>query len=404
MKKLTLLLFLSRVLLANSEKEIQTELILAEPGDTIIIKAGIHSIRGTLSMEGKQDVVIRGMGMDQSILSFKDQTEGAQGISITNCKNIVLQDFSVQDTKGDGIKAQDTDGIIFRRIKAEWTGGPQESNGAYGLYPVLCQNVLVEESISIGASDAGIYVGQSRDIIVRNSEARHNVAGFEIENSWNAKVYGNHAYDNTGGILIFDLPDLVQKKGGNVQVYENVVENNNLDNFAPKGSIVAKVPAGTGIMILAASSIHVFNNTIRNHKSVSSAVISYFMTEETIKDSLYNPYTSNIHIYDNIFEREPQIPTLKHDIGLLFLVKFGRHVPEIVYDGMQDPEFTDENGRPLPGQGLCIGNNKGAGFVNLDLETNFQSWYSPFFANFSTDMTPFSCDGKHLEVAAESGQ
>jgi len=130
--------------------------------------------------------------MDRSTLSFLDQTEGAQGISITNSKNITLEDFSVQDTKGDAIKVQYTDGIVFRRVTAEWTGGPKETNGAYGLYPVQCQNVLIEYSVSIGASDAGIYVGQSKDIIVRYSEAFDNVAGIEIENSINAEVYENH--------------------------------------------------------------------------------------------------------------------------------------------------------------------------------------------------------------------
>lgn len=54
--------------------------------------------------------------------------------------------------------------------------------------------------MAIGASDAGIYVRQSRDVIVRNSRAEFNVAGIEIENTVNADVYGNTATNNTGGI------------------------------------------------------------------------------------------------------------------------------------------------------------------------------------------------------------
>jgi parallel beta-helix repeat protein len=383
---LTPLLFTTGLLFANLEKELQTQFILAASGDTITIPKGHHKIQGTLSVEGKENLVIQGVGMDVSILSFSNQSEGAQGISITNSKNITLEKFTIQDSKGDAIKAQYTDGIIFRHVKAEWTGGPKETNGAYGLYPVQCENVLIEHSISIGASDAGIYVGQSNNIVVRYNEAFENVAGIEIENSYNAEVYENYSHGNTGGILVFDLPDLIQKQGGNVRVYNNRIESNNLFNFAPKGNIVGKVLPGTGIMILACSDVHIFGNTIRNNKSIGTGIVSYFMTEETIKDSLYNPYTADIHIYNNVYDRWPGFPELGFDIGQLLAVKYGRNTPDIIYDGMQDPEIQ---------AGLCIQNNTDARFTDLDIEHNFDSWYSPFVANFSEDMSKHNCGAQH---------
>jgi len=383
---LTPLLFTTGLLFANLEKELQTQFILAASGDTITIPKGHHKIQGTLSIEGKENLVIQGVGMDVSILSFSNQSEGAQGISITNSKKITLEEFTIQDSKGDAIKAQYTDGIIFRHVKAEWTGGPKETNGAYGLYPVQCENVLIEHSISIGASDAGIYVGQSNNIVVRYNEAFENVAGIEIENSYNAEVYENYSHGNTGGILVFDLPDLLQKQGGNVRVYNNRIESNNLFNFAPKGNIVGKVLPGTGIMILACSGVHIFGNTIRNNKSIGTGIVSYFMTEEAIKDSLYNPYTADIHIYNNVYDRWPGFPELGFDIGQLLAVKYGRNTPDIIYDGMQDPEIQ---------AGLCIQNNTDARFTDLDIEHNFDSWYSPFVANFSEDMSKHNCGAQH---------
>ena len=383
---LTPLLFTTGLLFANLEKELQTQFILAASGDTITIPKGHHKIQGTLSIEGKENLVIQGVGMDVSILSFSNQSEGAQGISITNSKNITLEKFTIQDSKGDAIKAQYTDGIIFRHVKVEWTGGPKETKGAYGLYPVQCENVLIEHSISIGASDAGIYVGQSNNIVVRYNEAFENVAGIEIENSYNAEVYENYSHGNTGGILVFDLPDLLQKQGGNVRVYNNRIESNNLFNFAPKGNIVGKVLPGTGIMILACSGVHIFGNTIRNNKSIGTGIVSYFMTEEAIKDSLYNPYTADIHIYNNVYDRWPGFPELGFDIGQLLAVKYGRNTPDIIYDGMQDPEIQ---------AGLCIQNNTDARFTDLDIEHNFDSWYSPFVANFSEDMSKHNCGAQH---------
>ena len=230
MKNLKILIYLFLVVTfvsAEFEQNLQLKLILAEPGDTIKIDAGFFPILGTLSMEGKENIVIKGSGINSTILSFASQVEGAQGISITNCNNITLEDLTVEDAKGDGIKCQYVDGIIFRRIKVQWLGGPSSTNGAYGLYPVQSENILIEHCIAIGASDAGIYVGQSNNIIVRYCEAYENVAGIEIENSIKADVYSNNVHGNTGGILIFDLPDLIIKDGRQIRVFNNLVKENN---------------------------------------------------------------------------------------------------------------------------------------------------------------------------------
>ena len=151
---------------SDVEKKIQTQLILAEDGETINLPAGAFEISGTLSLDGKNNITIRGAGQDKTILSFKKQTQGAEGIKITNAQNIVLEQFTVEDSKGDLIKAQGVKGLEFRDITARWTVPPKASNGSYALYPVQCQTVRIERSTAIGASDAGIYVGQSDSVWV----------------------------------------------------------------------------------------------------------------------------------------------------------------------------------------------------------------------------------------------
>ncbi len=390
-KKLIVFYFLIDFSFAEFEKDLQLKLILAEPGDTIKLDAGFFPILGTLSMEGKQNIVIKGSGTSSTILNFSNQVEGAQGLSITNCNNITLEDFTVEEAKGDGIKCQYVNGITFRRIKTQWLGGPSSSNGAYGLYPIQCENIMIEHCIAIGASDAGIYVGQSNNIIVRNCEVFQNVAGIEIENSIKADVHSNNAHNNSGGILVFDLPDLIQKEGKQIRIYDNVVKENNLDNFAPKGNIVAKVPAGTGIMIMATEHVEIFNNTIIDNKTAGTTVVSYFITEEKTKDTQYNPYTSAIYIYDNVYIRKPQLPTLANEIGILLFTHFFRSVPDIIYDGMPDPKYQNIDGTIPANRRLCLRNNSNARYLNLDLSLHFESWYSPFFANFKTDKEECDC-------------
>ena len=242
----------------DSHERLQEAMILMSEGDTLLLKEGYYSFEDGLSLD-VNNVTITGEGMDSTILDFKNQKSGAQGLLVTSDK-VTLKDFAILDAKGDALKVIGTKGINMINLRTEWTGGPKSSNGAYGFYPVESQDVLIDGCVAIGASDAGIYVGQSKNIIVRNSVAQYNVAGIEIENSYYADVYNNLASHNTGGILIFDLPDLPQQGGHHIRVFDNKSIDNDTDNFAPEGNIVGEVPRGTGIIIMANSDVEVFNN------------------------------------------------------------------------------------------------------------------------------------------------
>lgn len=190
------------------QKTLQERLLDAKPGDVIEIPAGRYTLDRSLSLR-VDGVTIRGAGKDKTVLSFKGQTSGAEGLIVT-ASDFTLENLAIEDTKGDGLKVNEGENIAIRGVRVEWTGGPKTSNGAYGLYPVQTQNVLIEDSVVIGASDAGIYVGQSRNVVVRRNQAERNVAGIEIENCIGADVYDNVTTGNTGGILVFNMPDLPQ--------------------------------------------------------------------------------------------------------------------------------------------------------------------------------------------------
>ena len=112
------------------------------------------------------------------------------------------------------LKINEARNVVIRRLRTEWTGGPSVDNGAYGIYPVQTENTLIDSVVAIGASDAGIYVGQSKNVVVKNSRAEYNVAGIEIENTVDADVFNNVATNNTGGILVFNMPNLSQEGPG----------------------------------------------------------------------------------------------------------------------------------------------------------------------------------------------
>ncbi len=308
----------------DAQQELQTALIEAHEGDTVQLARGRFDLTTGLSLAVNR-VTIRGEGQDRSILSFAGQTRGAEGLLVT-ANRVVLRDFAVEDAKGDAIKARDCNGITFHGVRAEWTRGPNPRNGAYGLYPVNCDNVLIEQSIARGASDAGIYVGQSRNIIVRDNTAERNVAGIEIENSFNADVFENHVQHNTGGILVFDLPGLPQQGGHNVRVFKNYVVGNDTPNFAPAGNIVATVPTGTGILIMANRDVHVFENDIADNGTANIIVTSY---RNDISDANYNPLPRNIMIRNNNFGATGFAPAGE----LAALAQAGVPLPDVLWDG-----------------------------------------------------------------------
>jgi parallel beta-helix repeat protein len=373
------------------EKQIQTQLILAEDGDVIELPAGKIELSNTLSLDAKNNVTIRGNGQDKTILSFKNQKQGSEGIKVTNAENIVLENFTIEDSKGDLIKTQTVKGLIFRDVTARWNGEPKETNGSYALYPVQCQNVRIERCTAIGASDAGIYVGQSDSVWVTKCYAKNNVAGIEIENTTHAWVFENFAAYNTGGVLVFDLPDLPKKRGGHVKVWKNKIISNNFKNFAPKGNIVGQVPPGTGVMILATNDVEVFENFIMDNKTASTAIVSYFITENPVKDTTYNPYPSGIYIHDNVYSAGKRMPTWKNKLGFLFWLKFGRKVPHILYDGIQNPDWLAADGTLKPEYRICIRNNENGTFANIRADK-----IGLFKSDISRDLKPYDCEYNSL--------
>lgn len=368
---------------AEVEKQLQTRFILAEDGDVIVLPEGTTAFSNTLWLDGKNNITIRGAGQGKTILSFKNQTQGAEGLKITNAQNIVLQDFTIENSKGDLIKTQQVRDLTFQRITARWTGKPSPKNGSYAIYPVQCQQVRIEECTAIGASDAGIYVGQSDSVWVYKCHAEHNVAGIEIENTTHAWVHDNTATQNTGGILIFDLPGLLKKKGGHVQVWNNNVFANNYKNFAPKGNIVGKVPPGTGLMVLATQDVEIYGNRVLDNKTASTAIVSYFITENPIKDQEYDPYPAAIYVHDNTYSSGKRMPTWKNKLGFLFWLKFGRNVPHILYDGIQNPAGSGPDNLPVPERRICIGPNTGGSFADLKADKKFKG--------ISRDTRPYDC-------------
>jgi parallel beta-helix repeat protein len=366
---------------ASFEAKLQEQLLDAKPGSVIDIPAGHYALKRGLSLR-TDGVTIKGAGMDKTVLSFKGQLVGPEGL-LVNANDFTIANLAIEDTKGDALKINQGKNITIHGVRIEWTDGPKTTNGAYGLYPVKTQNVLVEDSVVIGASDAGIYVGQSNNIIVRRNRAEHNVAGIEIENSVNADVYENTATKNTGGILVFNMPNLSQA-GHATRVFKNKVFENNNDNFAAKGAAVASVPAGSGMVVNSNDKVEIFDNDIADNKTSNIIIASYFSTNYYNTRGVaadYNPYPKGIYVYGNRLKGGGDSPDgLKLKTLKTAVYGLSGHFPDVLWDGYSDPKDL-VNGLPPANDRICIQDINGV--LNADGAHDYKS---P-----STDTKPYQC-------------
>lgn len=378
----------------NDQETLQLALLDARPGDVIRLRAGTYRLTGQLSLD-VDDVTIRGEGMDRTILSFRGQTTGAEGLLVT-ANGFVIEDLALEDSPGDLLKVLGAEGVTIRRVRAEWTNGPATTNGAYGFYPIQSRNVLIEESVARGASDAGIYVGQCHQVIVRRNLAEYNVAGIEIENSTDADVYENVATRNTGGILVFNLPGLPFVDGRRTRVFRNRIVENNTPNFAARGTTVSAVPTGTGLMILANDEVEVFDNDFADNGTTHVLLIGWktamLIGGFRTNDRSYDQYSETLYFRGNRYAGGGAAPDPVAG-GIIAPIVGGLPLPHIVYDGYEDPRKM-VNGRLPERLRLCI-DEPAATLVDIDLPA---AGAAP-----STDPERFRCTHPRLPAVVIPG-
>ncbi len=361
------------------EERLRLAFETAKPGTVIEIGEGVFPIARSLTLTS-DGVTIKGAGMDKTVLDFSQQVQGAEGI-LVNASDFTIEDLTIENTIGDALKINQGKNTLVRRVRTQWTGGPQTENGAYGIYPVQVDGVLIEQSIAIGASDAGIYVGQSRNIVVRHNQAYYNVAGIEIENSQDADVYGNRTENNTGGILVFNMPNLPEL-GERTRVFGNEIISNNTSNFGREDTAVAGVPAGTGLLINANDQVQVFENQFEDNRTAHVLVASSFDESEGVQPN-FDPFPETLYIYDNQYVgggHAPDIEALETLRGAMFS-ESGR-LPPVVWDGVVNPDKLVDGFLPSE-LAVCLGDPADAQLVNVDAAGGYSS--------ISVDMTPHLC-------------
>ena len=396
-----------------------------EAGLTIVLGRGAFELDNAVTIRGASGVTLTGQGIDVTTLDFSAQAAQSNGVDVVG-DDFTISDLTIDKAKKDGLRVEDSENVEIRRIKVTWSDGPSTDNGAYGIYPVKCTNVLIEDSEAYNAADAGIYVGQTIRAVVRRNIAMRNVAGIEIENTQYAEVYENTVEDNTGGLLVFDLPGnpIV---GHDVRIHDNTIVRNNRDNFAASGTTVSQIPAGTGTFVLASRRIQIDNNTYEENDTTDIAVLSglafaqdpavWRVRHADLEGSIAGlvlPFdattvstyrTEEIRIHDNAHSGSGTAPDAADPVGrpigaLLGAVygAAGEPVDPILYDGIGETVAPTDPSANTNDNRVCLSAPTGVRVATLDLANLFAiigGGGAPTIANLyrpDAPFVPYDCD------------
>ena len=242
---------------------IQSAIDAAHPGSVISIQPGIYNEAVVIN---KKDIFLFGSGEGVII-----QNPGGieNGITVMdNANNVVIKNITVKNFEENGILLTHVKGFLISNVTAI-------NNGEYGIFPVYCEDGVIDHCFASGHTDTGIYVGQSKNVLMIFNRATGNVDGIEIENCSNVSATKNESYGNTGGLLVVLLPGLTVKSSANILLNDNYIHDNNLPNFAPPGNgFEIGVPRGSGLLIVGADNVIVKDNKISNNGFVGTAVVS----------------------------------------------------------------------------------------------------------------------------------
>lgn len=286
---------------------IQAAVDAAQPGDTIVVPAGVYRENVTVRTAGLTIVGRPGAVLDGEGLAGRDgilvrSADGSRLAGFT-LRGMLIRDYSFTGVLLDGV-----DGFRL-------TGTRYQDNDEYGLFPIRSSG-RVDNNVVTGSDDTGVYVGQSSDVLVDGNVAQDNTIGIEIELSTSVRVVGNTATGNSVGLVVQIVPGLPATVTDDVLVQGNVLTANTRPNdVTDPGELLSLVPGGVGLIDAAGDDVTVTGNVITGNPSAGIGVVSLPAAVASL-DPRLDPTPDGTRVTGNVFahngfDPDPKIAPLQ---------------------------------------------------------------------------------------------
>jgi hypothetical protein len=275
----------SKTIVVGPGQSIQAAVNQANPGDTVLIKAGVYHQTVQIRKDG---ITLRGSGdfPGGTVLeppasppkTLCNQAFGTTGVCIlakrvntrtgeviTPVTHDTVTALMVTGMPASGVFGYGTDNLVVTRVTAL-------NDGEYGISRFESTDSVFANDTAIGNDEAGFYVGDSplAYSVVRDSRASGNLFGIFIRHARHVTVQGNHLQGNCQGVIVLD--DGEPGGAGNATIEHNSVNKNN--KFCPAGEDSPALQGG-GILLLGATRTLVTGNSVAGNtgKQINSGGI-----------------------------------------------------------------------------------------------------------------------------------
>lgn len=269
---------------------IQAAVDQAAPGDVIHVPPGIYRENvqvaiDRLTIRGGRTAVLDGTGL-----------AGSTGIRVApagtsaRLTGFTLEGLTVRNYRLTGVLVLRTDG--YRLV-----GTHYEDNAEYGPFPIFSTDGLIAANAVSGSDDACIYVGRSEGAVIRDNVVTRCLTGIQIENCERVEVTRNIVADSSLGVVSVIVPGAPVAAVRDVVVTNNLLVQNNRPNESDD-ALLARLPAGVGVLVLGGERVQVAGNVVLQHRTAGIAV-GQIPPEIVALDPRILPFPAHVRVTSN---------------------------------------------------------------------------------------------------------